>query len=79
MNVKVKGGEALDIILLRADIFNEIGFKKYVVFAVFQGWSEFNGGKSHQENVKSQLYQPQRCPGWCTSYLCGQSFFKGCK
>lgn len=79
MNMKVKGGEALEIILLRAEIFKEIGLKKCVAFAVFQGWSEFNGGKSHQENVDSQLYQPHCCPGWFTSCSRGRSCFKGWK
>lgn len=41
--------------------------QKCVAFAVLQGQSEFNGGKSHKENVQSQLHQPERCTGWCPS------------
>lgn len=46
---------ALEINVLRTEMFVAVGLKKCVAFAVLQGWSEFDGGKSHKENVQSQL------------------------
>lgn len=65
--------EALEIGVLRTMASAEIGFNNSVAWAVLQSWSEFNGGKSHKEDVQPQLHQPQHCTGWSPSCSCSCS------